>query len=158
MLVKEATKKICPSGSGVYATTETRRNLDLPSNAHQFCAGDQCMGWSWDPGHESEIDTITVWYMENIYPLPTVPDADAPRNDEDREFIAMLRCCHQQIRENIVRTWQPNPPDGDGWELKEKSWEEGTVRPRAVFWRKKTARHGSCGFVRVLRAWQVTQG
>lgn len=158
MLVSEATKKICPAGSGLYATPETRKRVGLPHGASQFCAGDACMAWCWMPGDETEMETRVVWYLDHLYPLPTVTENDATRSDEDRELIAMLLNCHQQIRDNIVLGWSPTRPEGDGWTLKEKRWDSGLDRPMAVFWRPNKARHGCCGFVGLVRNWAADQG
>lgn len=126
MLVKTALTKICSI-------------KDVP------CAADMCMAWQWDHGHVSEYDETVVWYGDNLYPLPSVPVEVA---EDDREVIDMLRNCHAQIRANVVRSWTPPPPNGDGWTLHEKAWEQHNVRPYAVFRRKKPARHGYCGLAR----------
>lgn len=128
MLVKTALTKICP---------QPTQNIT--------CAADMCMCWQWEPGHDREYDETVVWYGDNLYPLPSLPITG---EEEDREVVNMLRNCHEQIRANVVRSWTPPAPKGDGWTLHEKGWEAYNVKPYAVFRRHRSERHGYCGLAR----------
>lgn len=142
MQTHEARLKRCPTGERGTVEPWSKPRM-------RFCVADQCMAWQWHPGHEEAQEQTEVWYGDNLYPLPSVPSSDA-----DDDLAEMLRNCHAQIRQLIVQHWQPDPPEGDGWVLREKSWEANTLKPRAVFIRQRPERQGYCGFIPMVASWE----
>lgn len=133
MLIKDALEKVCP-----FALAGS------PTEINRFCVADRCMAWRWHPGHEFPNEEKAVWYGDDLYPLPALPGAGSDDAEQD-ELVSMLRNCHAQIRANIVRAWNPAPPAGDGWTLRDKFWEEDQIKPCARFWRHRIELQGECG-------------
>lgn len=149
MLVEEAKNKICPTG-------DVRNNL-LDEGCAPFCLADRCMAWRWHEGHEAPHEERVVWYGDNLYPLPGIPEDRPDFDEQDRTLIQMLRDCHADIRANIVRDWNPPAPAGGGWTLIEKRWNAGDMKPSARFARRRANREGYCGFVGMMRAWSADE-
>ncbi len=148
MLATEAVNKICPTGAGIGHDGFA---------AVRLCAGENCMAWRWREGHETPHEERWVWYGDNLYPLPAVPEDRSDYDEHDLMLIQMLRDCHATIRAAIVREWHPAAPDGDGWTLAEKRWDAGEMKPRARFTRARPRREGDCGFVGLMRSWSVCE-
>lgn len=136
MRIPVAKQRLCPIGSG-----ESRPSLYAASD--RFCAADRCMAWSWYHGHGQPYEQQVVWH-DRI-------DADIRRflaepieNESDPEVAVLLSECHAKTRAYLLRCWNPPMPNGTGWHLHEKRWDEDNLNPYAIFRRERIDREGYC--------------